>query len=265
MSHATPGGLPKHALITRALEAEIRAGRHPLGSTLPSEPELMHQFGVSRHTVRAALRTLQDRGLVQPHQGRGSVVRATTAERRYTQGFASAEDLLQYVASTRAVQTERQALVVDAALAAWLGCRPGEHWWRLGVLRCPLDSDEPSTLADVYLPSAYGTLLADAPSDQRPIFRAIEEELGEVIAEIRQEITAVLPTPAEAAALALGPGEPVLAIVRRYLGRDARVLEVTRTLHRARDFTYTMKLRLAGAGTPPHPNHPIPPGPEETA
>lgn len=241
---ASPTALPKHALITRALARDLADGKYAVGSTLPSEPELTHQFGVSRHTVRAALRTLQERGLISAQQGLGSIVRATQAAPRYTQGYGSAEDLLQYVATTRVTRIERQELDVDDALAAWLGCKPGERWWRVQLLRCPLDSDAPSTLADVWLPSAYGTLLADLIGSSQPIFRGIEERIGEVITEIRQEISAAMPTPAEADALQLGAAEPVLVIVRRYLGRAGQVLETTRTLHRAHHFTYAMNVRL---------------------
>ena len=247
MTALAPSSSSKHALVARALEQDLAQGKYGVGATLPSEPELAHLFGVSRHTVRAALRTLQARGLITSHQGLGSTVIATSASQRYTQGYASAEDLLQYVASTRIASVERRELTADAALAAWLGCKAGERWWWLTILRCPLDSELPSTLADVYLPYAYGTLLPDATASNRPIFRSIEERFGETITEIRQEISAAMPTPAEAAALRTAPGEPVLVIVRRYLGRQAQVVEITRTLHHASQFTYAMNVRLTPA------------------
>lgn len=245
MTTLTKPAIPKHALISRALAQDLAHGKYAIGSTLPSEPELTQQFGVSRHTVRAALRTLQEHGLIASQQGLGSVVLATSTDQRYTQGYASAEDLLQYVASTRIVKVERQELTVDAALAAWLGCKAGERWWQLTILRCPLDSDLPSTLADVYLPYAYGTLLSDFADSNRPIFRSIEEQLGKPITEIRQEISAAMPDAAQAAALCVAAGEPVLVIVRRYLGRHGQVLETTRTLHHGAQFTYAMNVRLS--------------------
>ena len=246
MSTFTKTALPKHALIAQALEQDLASGKFALGATLPSEPELTQQFGVSRHTVRAALRTLQERGLIAPQQGLGSVVRATSATHRYTQGFASAEDLLQYVAGTRVVRVEKNELaVVGEELAAWLGCKAGERWWHVVVLRHRRDEDKPATLADVYLPYAYGALLTELTEHDRPIFRSIEERFGESITEIRQEIGAAMPTAEQAQALQIAPGEPVLVIVRRYYGRQGQVLETTRTLHQASRFTYGMNLRLA--------------------
>ncbi len=238
--------LPKHALIAQALEQDLAQGKYGVGATLPSEPELTHLFGVSRHTVRAALRTLQERGLITSQQGLGSIVRATqVAPQSYMQGFASAEDLLQYVADSRPLSMERRELLADEPLAAWLGCRAGERWWHVKVLRSRRDDAAPHTLADVYLPYAYGRLLNQLGASDKPIFRSIEEQFGETITEIRQEISAAMPTEAERAALQLGEHEPVLAIVRRYFGRHGQVLETTRTLHRGSNFTYAMQVRPA--------------------
>lgn len=243
--------LPKHALIAQALEQDLAQGKYQIGSTLPSEPELTQLFGVSRHTVRAALRTLQDRGLISPQQGLGSIVRATeVAPQSYMQGFASAEDLLQYVADSRLLRMERRELLVDEQLAGWLGCKSGERWWHVVLLRSRRDDPAPHTLADVYLPYAFGRLLNQLGSSDTPIFRSIEEQFGETITEIRQEISAAMPTEAERAALQLGEREAVLAIVRRYYGRHGQVLETTRTLHRGSHFTYAMQVRPT-TGRPP--------------
>ena len=243
--------LPKHALVAQALEQSLAAGEYPVGTTLPSEPELTHRFGVSRHTVRAALRSLQSRGLIVSQQGLGSIVRATAATHCYTQGFASAEDLLQYVADTRVVRSDKREIdSIDAELALWLGCKPGERWWHLTVLRHRRDADVPATLADVYLPYAYGTLLSGPAHQDRPIFRSIEERFGETITEIRQEIGATLPTAQQADMLQMQPAEPVIVIVRRYYGRHKQVLETTRTMHPASRFTYAMNLHLTAGPVP---------------
>lgn len=60
--------------VYRELRAEFTAGAHPPGSKLPSEAELASSFGVSRVTVREALRMLQRDGLVAARHGRGHFV-----------------------------------------------------------------------------------------------------------------------------------------------------------------------------------------------
>jgi len=69
--------MPRTALwtsIAETLTAEIGAGHYPPGAKLPSEAELSARFGVNRHTVRRALASLAEAGLVHPRRGAGVFV-----------------------------------------------------------------------------------------------------------------------------------------------------------------------------------------------
>ena len=52
------------AQVARDLTAGITSGRYPLGSLLPTELDLCEHYGASRHTVRTAIRQLQDLSLI---------------------------------------------------------------------------------------------------------------------------------------------------------------------------------------------------------
>ena len=67
---------PKHRDISRQLRADIAAGRYDAGARLPSEPQLVKQFGVSRPTVGRALLDLQNEGLIERRAGSGTYVRS---------------------------------------------------------------------------------------------------------------------------------------------------------------------------------------------
>lgn len=60
--------------IAETLSAEIRSAAYGPGEKLPTELELAERFGVNRHTVRRAVASLQDIGLVRIEQGRGTFV-----------------------------------------------------------------------------------------------------------------------------------------------------------------------------------------------
>lgn len=63
----------------------IRLGVLPVGAPLPPERELAERFGISRVTLREAIRALRDAGLVQSRRGRGGgtfVVADAPARRR---------------------------------------------------------------------------------------------------------------------------------------------------------------------------------------
>ena len=66
---------PKHRQVYRALEREILGGRWKEGDRLPSEADLVRQFGASRITVGRAVRDLQRAGLVERRAGSGTYVR----------------------------------------------------------------------------------------------------------------------------------------------------------------------------------------------
>lgn len=55
--------------IAAQIRAELAAGRLKVGSRLPSERALSEQFGVSRNTLREALRSLEHAGLVRLQKG----------------------------------------------------------------------------------------------------------------------------------------------------------------------------------------------------
>ena len=66
---------PKHRDISRQLRAQIAAGRYAAGARLPSEPQLVKHFGVSRPTVGRALLDLQNEGLIERRAGSGTYVK----------------------------------------------------------------------------------------------------------------------------------------------------------------------------------------------
>jgi GntR family transcriptional regulator, transcriptional repressor for pyruvate dehydrogenase complex len=66
--------------VAGVLAERVLSGEWPAGHRLPSEPELVETFGVSRSVVRDAVRSLAARGLVEVRQGSGTVVRGEPEE-----------------------------------------------------------------------------------------------------------------------------------------------------------------------------------------
>lgn len=64
----------KYIQMSNTLRTAITEGEYKSGSRLPTEQQLMEQFGVSRQTVRNALEILTKEGLIQRRQGSGTVV-----------------------------------------------------------------------------------------------------------------------------------------------------------------------------------------------
>ena len=235
----------KHGLIADALSHEITGGKYKVGDWLPSEPELSLHFGVSRHTVRAALRSLQDLGLVASQQGVGTQVKEARPVARYSHAFGSAQDLLQYATTTRVRVIDRAQVVVDAEMAAQFGCKPGERWWRIRTVRSEPSGRLVVAYSEIHIPLAFGAVLDDTVHSKQPIFSLIEQRFGETIAEIQQDISCLSRLTAdEAAHLKVPAHSPGMQITRRYLSKGGRMLEVARSVHPSELFKYAMRVQL---------------------
>jgi DNA-binding FadR family transcriptional regulator len=64
--------------VIARLRQQITSGAWPVGSRIPTEPELVAQLGVARNTVREAVRALAHNGLLDIRQGSGTWVIATS-------------------------------------------------------------------------------------------------------------------------------------------------------------------------------------------
>lgn len=74
MEVSTKTFIPPGSDLAARLRERIRTGGYALGAALPTERELARQFGISRGTVRLALRTLEREHLIVRQQGRGTFV-----------------------------------------------------------------------------------------------------------------------------------------------------------------------------------------------
>lgn len=66
--------IPAHVPVYNMLFASIMNGIYKDGDQLPSETVLSETYGVSRHTIRLALVILNEDGLIQKSQGKGTIV-----------------------------------------------------------------------------------------------------------------------------------------------------------------------------------------------
>jgi GntR family transcriptional regulator, transcriptional repressor for pyruvate dehydrogenase complex len=60
-----------HEVLAGQIRRDIVSGNYPPGTALPSEDDLVEQFGVGRTTLREALRVLESQDLIEIRRGRG--------------------------------------------------------------------------------------------------------------------------------------------------------------------------------------------------
>jgi phosphonate metabolism transcriptional regulator PhnF len=119
-------GLPLWREISQSLEKRIRTRELSPGDKLPTEQELSRQFMVNRHTVRRALSDLQDKGIVESSQGRGSYVRRPSAPMRLHKRPRFTESVRRRGREPRTETLKFDVRPADSRIAAALGLRTGQ-------------------------------------------------------------------------------------------------------------------------------------------
>lgn len=234
--------LPRYQQLARTLIARIEDGTYPVGGTMPTEQELTAEFGVSRHTVREALRILATQRYVRRRQGAGSEVISDAPKATYRHSMRSLTELFEYAADTR-LEIARTAIIEsDDALAGELGRMPGRRWLMAeGVRRAR--GGGPISFTRIFLHEDFAELEPELRSLSGPIYRIIEDRFGARVEEVAQEIAAEPFSPVAAAALGVEPGAVAVRITRRYLDETDQPLIVSISWHPAETFSYAMRLR----------------------
>jgi DNA-binding GntR family transcriptional regulator len=69
-----PQTIPRFKQLYEIIRKQIIEGVYKPGDLLPSENHLCSQYGITRPTVRHALDTLLNEGMIRKHHGKGSIV-----------------------------------------------------------------------------------------------------------------------------------------------------------------------------------------------
>jgi DNA-binding GntR family transcriptional regulator len=245
ISDDAPARKTRYAEIYRALADGIRAGRYAVGGRLPTEAELCASYGVSRHTVREAIRRLTDQGLIARQPGVGSIVLRRTRAGGFTQRISALQDLLAYVKTAQLEILEARDIRAGAAEARLLKCRRGEAWHRLVALKHLRGARRPVAYVLAYVHRNHPALRSVLDRRGVDLHEFIEDKIGEPIVTVEQEFSAKPLLGREAEALGVQAGFAGFVIARRYLTKRGDTVLVTSTIFPHHRMNYSMSLKLA--------------------
>lgn len=203
--------LPLWAQLADDLVARLEAG--DFSSRFPTEHELVAQYGVSRHTVRDALRRLRDDGLLSAERGRGTFVRPG----RIDQPLGAIYSLFREVEARGMVQTSQvRALDVRTDPEVAHRLRLPENAELVYLERLRLADSEPLAIDRVWLQRTVGEPLLHADLGRTGVYDVLAESTGVRLTGGRERIHAVVPSPDERELLGIAdaPGVAGLAIER---------------------------------------------------
>ncbi len=225
-----PGSdLAVYAQIEEQIADRIAAGDLPEGARIPSERDLAAGLGVSRMTVRQALTALAARGLVERGVGRGTFVACQKVDHDLSRMSGLTERLERSGLEPGARVRGARVMGAPPAVAQALGLETEAPAWRIERVR--FAGGEPVALEDSWIPEdrcpdldthdLTGSLydLLGGPYGCRPV-RAVER------------LDPVLAGEAQARALRISPGSPLMLVERTAYAADGRPVEFARDRYR---------------------------------
>lgn len=236
--------IPRYRAIANDLARAIAQHKYPLGSALPPETELCEQLQASRHTIREALRILEQSGLIARRQGSGSEVIADQPPVRYRQAVDTIEDLLQYGSASRLQLLSARETPADDTLAPLLGCAAGTPCIELRGLRSERrENGQPFALTNVYMPPQPARRREKLLQAQTALPTMLSLLDARSLGRIEQTFEAVALSPEAAALLGTRKGTPSLRVLRSYHDAKGGLILVAISWHRADLYRYTTVLR----------------------
>ena len=237
---------PRYLELADDLRAGVLNGDIP-PDNFPTEGILCKRYGVSRFTVREALRTLQAEGLIARKRGSGTVIQPAAARGgALHQPLSNVGEILQYARNTRAHFTEIGEGPLPKAIAEQLGLVAGGRWTRFQGLRTGSGSTQPIAAIDAYVHESLRDAATRVTPDEDTIFRQLERLAGIKIAQVTQDIQAVVASAEVARLLGLTKRAPCLRILRCYKDAEGQILEISANHHPGERFAYSMHIEVEG-------------------
>ncbi|MCB8819396.1 GntR family transcriptional regulator [Microvirga rosea] len=227
-------------LRERILNGELEAG-----SRLPGELSIAAEYGISRVTVRRALDTLANDGLIDRRPGSGTFVREGNSVRPIVADLSNVLSHLVEMGRRTGVRLLSFAYVnPPESVAVSLGLAPGERTQR--SIRVRLIDGAPFSYLITHVPERIGVTYSETDLASMPLLGLLERS-GIVVEEASQSIGATLAGPDVAEALGLEIGSPLLSLTRVVWDPSGQGVEHLHALYRPDRYSFHMDLIRTGA------------------
>jgi GntR family trehalose operon transcriptional repressor len=229
-------GENKYLSIYNDLLSKIKNGIFQSGMKLPSENQLVEQYGTSRETIRKALNLLSEHGYIQKIKGKGSIVLDVGKFDFPISGLISFKELAQKIGKpSRTIAYECDLVKPDEKLQKYLHVTSKDEVWKVVRAR-EIEGERIILDKDFFNKQFVPSLTKEICEDS--IYEYLEEELGIKISFAKKEISVDECTEEDKKYLDL-KGYTHVVVVRNYVYLDdASLFQYTESRHRLDKFRF---------------------------
>jgi len=215
----------RYRAIARTLLDRIRAGEYEVGRPLPREVDLSVEFGVSRATVREALRLIESERAIIRRRRAGTIVSGLDPVGPRRLSFDLPFSLEELTSETRLDLFARDrrkvpdGLVDDAPL-------DGASWLYFAGIRRSRAADAPMSMTEIYLHPRLTAVAHLIGARRGLIYRLIEQECGERIRQVRTRMQPSQVAGQDAERLLVAAGSLATRMVQRIFNAEGELVEV---------------------------------------
>jgi GntR family transcriptional regulator len=238
--------IPLYHQLTCTLKEGIDSGKWQPGEQLPTEARLAEQFGVSKITVRQALRDLADLGYVRREQGRGTFISRPKVDQGPRELTSFSEEMRRHHLTASSRILERSAAKANERVAEALQIHTGDPVFVLKRLR--MADGAPMGIQTAYIPLILAPGIARQSLENVSLYELLQSRYNLQPVSARETYFAV-PAPADVAELLrIDRGYPVFAVERVTYMANGKPLEFVQSS--LRGDRYSIILELAADRSP---------------
>ncbi|MFQ5848018.1 MAG: GntR family transcriptional regulator [Candidatus Methylomirabilales bacterium] len=233
--------LPLWYQLAQILRAGILGGQFPPASRVAPEVRLARQYRVSVVTVRQALKSLEEEGLISRQRGRGTFVNPECPPRKELKLMGTVETVIAQQFSEETIVLEQSLISVPPHLAPLFGAEREVSFFR----RLRQEQGAPLSYALNYVVPQYGHQIPVGALRRYPMLKILRDVIGVKLKEVQISVEAQVVPPEVAKPLEVDLLSPILFFSGIVYDQRQRVVDLDCIYYRADRFKFTLDLEVS--------------------
>jgi GntR family transcriptional regulator len=234
-------GIPLYVQVVREISSKIASGEYLPGQKIPPEFQLCQDFGVSRITIRQAIRVLVAEHALYTKRGKGTFVNPVKIKRRLPRLYSFSEDMRELGLEPTSKVLEQVSVPADEETAGLLAL-PDSDRLVSRISRVRKANNVPILIEKTYIPHYICPDLLEHDYEHVSLYRTLTEEYRIELDNAEEIYEVGLLTSSEAKELGCKRNQPAFSIQRLALRKDGRPVELTRAVGRGDLLRFSVEL-----------------------